>query len=311
MNNSHFAGSDNGENIEPGKLKREATMIKKLPIIPQGKVLTNGDINGRKDKVKLNANCDQHRNGGPSSNGTTLCNEVDFVEYGLFKVNLVEYGLCKMNFVKYGLCNMNFLEYRLCKYGLCKMNFVEYGLCKMNFVEYGLCKVNFVEYGLCEVNFLEYRLCKVNFVEYGLCKVNSAKNNLTDEDDYKIDNQEQEEEKEQKRRERKLRKREEEQEEILEVGADGKMRLKKKKFDLQDLDNETLRKLGIDPSLSNVEIAKRLKALFGDQIQITDGGRIIGTKHVDDFDSDMDDDMLADQEDLDLSTLCLFTQHMV
>lgn len=44
------------------------------------------------------------------------------------------------------------------------------------------------------------------------------------------------------------------------------------------------------------------QALFGDQIQITDGGRIIGTKHVDDFDSDMDDDMLADQEDLDLTT---------
>lgn len=56
-----------------------------------------------------------------------------------------------------------------------------------------------------------------------------------------------------------LSEQEEEKEEILEVGADGKMRLKKKKFDLQDLDNETLRKLGIDPSLSNVEIAKRLK----------------------------------------------------
>ena len=43
------------------------------------------------------------------------------------------------------------------------------------------------------------------------------------------------------------------------MGPDGKLRLKKKVIDLKDLDDETLRKLGIDPTLSAKEIAKKLK----------------------------------------------------
>ncbi|XP_033745323.1 LOW QUALITY PROTEIN: uncharacterized protein LOC117330881 [Pecten maximus] len=90
---------------------------------------------------------------------------------------------------------------------------------------------------------------------------------------------------------------------VIEVGADGKLRLKKKKIDLSELDDATLRRLGIDPSLSAIEIAKKLKEMFGDDVKLTIGGEVIGTKGVDEFDSDMDDDKLADQEDLDLTTL--------
>ena len=48
-------------------------------------------------------------------------------------------------------------------------------------------------------------------------------------------------------------------ESVIEVGADGKLRLKKKKIDLKDFDDDTLRKLGIDPNLSKQEITRRLK----------------------------------------------------
>lgn len=48
---------------------------------------------------------------------------------------------------------------------------------------------------------------------------------------------------------------------MLERGADGKLRPKKKKIDINDLDADTLRKLGIDPNLSKKEIAKKLKVL--------------------------------------------------
>lgn len=48
---------------------------------------------------------------------------------------------------------------------------------------------------------------------------------------------------------------------VLERGADGKLRPKKKKIDINDLDADTLRKLGIDPNLSKKEIAKKLKVL--------------------------------------------------
>ena len=45
----------------------------------------------------------------------------------------------------------------------------------------------------------------------------------------------------------------------MEIGADGKLRPKKKKIDINELDADTLRKLGIDPNLSKKEIAKKLK----------------------------------------------------
>lgn len=48
---------------------------------------------------------------------------------------------------------------------------------------------------------------------------------------------------------------------MLERGADGKLRPKKKKININDLDADTLRKLGIDPNLSKKEIAKKLKVL--------------------------------------------------
>ncbi|XP_061187777.1 uncharacterized protein LOC133195840 [Saccostrea echinata] len=90
---------------------------------------------------------------------------------------------------------------------------------------------------------------------------------------------------------------------VMERGADGKLRPKKKKIDVNELDADTLRKLGIDPNLSKKEIAKKLKELFGDDIQVTDGGEVIGTKGINEFDPDMTDDQLADMEDLDLSTI--------
>ncbi|XP_078339440.1 uncharacterized protein LOC111107058 isoform X2 [Crassostrea virginica] len=90
---------------------------------------------------------------------------------------------------------------------------------------------------------------------------------------------------------------------VMEIGADGKLRPKKKKIDINELDADTLRKLGIDPNLSKKEIAKKLKELFGDDIKITDGDDVIGTKGIDEFDQDLTDEQLAEMEDLDLSTI--------
>lgn len=146
---------------------------------------------------------------------------------------------------------------------------------------------------------------------------------------------------------------------VLERGADGKLRPKKKRIDINDLDADTLRKLGIDPNLSKVEIARKLKVyeglkvqkllnvpayfnlkfviyflwysemklsvysiitinklkisdnslyltvcqeIFGDDIKLTDGDDVIGTKGIDEFDPDMTDEQLAEMEDLDLTT---------
>lgn len=52
--------------------------------------------------------------------------------------------------------------------------------------------------------------------------------------------------------------------EQFEVGADGKIRLKpgKKKIDLDKLTDDDLRRLGIDPTLSKAEIARRLKVTY-------------------------------------------------
>ena len=49
--------------------------------------------------------------------------------------------------------------------------------------------------------------------------------------------------------------------EQFEVGADGKIRLKpgKKKIDLSKLTDDDLRRMGIDPTLSKAEIARRIK----------------------------------------------------
>lgn len=45
-----------------------------------------------------------------------------------------------------------------------------------------------------------------------------------------------------------------------------------------------------------------LQELFGDDIKITDGDDVIGTKGIDEFDQDLTDEQLAEMEDLDLST---------
>ncbi|CAG2254687.1 unnamed protein product [Mytilus edulis] len=93
--------------------------------------------------------------------------------------------------------------------------------------------------------------------------------------------------------------------EQFEVGADGKIRLKpgKKKIDLDKLTDDDLRRLGIDPTLSKAEIARRLKEKFGDDIDITEGKKKIGTKNMDDYGSDANTDDMANDSDLDVSTL--------
>ena len=50
---------------------------------------------------------------------------------------------------------------------------------------------------------------------------------------------------------------------IFEIGKDGKLILKKKKIDLNNITAAELRALGIDPTLSAVEIAKKLKVRLG------------------------------------------------
>lgn len=90
----------------------------------------------------------------------------------------------------------------------------------------------------------------------------------------------------------------------FEVGADGKIRLRdgKKKIDLSKLTDDDLRKLGIDPTLDKKEIARLLKEKFGKDIAITDGDRIIPTRRLSDY-SDANTDDLANDDDLDLTTL--------
>jgi len=95
----------------------------------------------------------------------------------------------------------------------------------------------------------------------------------------------------------------------LVAGPDGKIRLRdgKKKIDLSKLTDDDLRKLGIDPTLDKKEIARLLKEKFGNDIQITDGGKVIPIRRASEFGSDADTDDLADAEDLDISTCKCFS----
>lgn len=91
----------------------------------------------------------------------------------------------------------------------------------------------------------------------------------------------------------------------FEVGADGKIRLRdgKKKIDLSKLTDDDLRKLGIDPTLDKKEIARLLKEKFGPDVAITMNDRVIGTKRASEYGSDANTDDLADDDELDISTL--------
>ncbi|KAK7484146.1 hypothetical protein BaRGS_00024635 [Batillaria attramentaria] len=91
----------------------------------------------------------------------------------------------------------------------------------------------------------------------------------------------------------------------FEVDEKGQLRLKqgKKKIDLSKLTDEDLRRLGIDPNLSKQEIARLLKEKFGDDIQIVDHKKKVGTKRLSEYGSSVDTDDLADDSDLDISTL--------
>ncbi|XP_012945585.1 trichohyalin, partial [Aplysia californica] len=92
---------------------------------------------------------------------------------------------------------------------------------------------------------------------------------------------------------------------MIEMDESGKLRLKRgKKIDLSKMSDEMLRKLGIDPNLTAKEKAKLLRAMFGEDIMITDNGYVIGTKGIDEYDQDeITDEMLAADMNLDLETL--------
>ncbi|XP_046563193.1 uncharacterized protein LOC124272090 isoform X4 [Haliotis rubra] len=91
----------------------------------------------------------------------------------------------------------------------------------------------------------------------------------------------------------------------FEVDEKGQIKLKegKKKIDLSKLTADDLRKLGIDPNLSKHEIARLLKEKFGGAIQIVDKKKTVGTKKLGEYDSDVNTDDLANDSDLDVSTL--------
>ncbi|XP_067932252.1 myosin-2 heavy chain-like [Watersipora subatra] len=91
----------------------------------------------------------------------------------------------------------------------------------------------------------------------------------------------------------------------FEKGADGKLRLRpgRNKIDIDKLTADDLRALGIDPNMSKQDIARALKAKFGDSIEITKGGQRVGLKNLADYGSDADTDDLANDSDLDTSTL--------
>ncbi|XP_041349516.1 uncharacterized protein LOC121368836 [Gigantopelta aegis] len=89
----------------------------------------------------------------------------------------------------------------------------------------------------------------------------------------------------------------------FEVDEKGEIKLKhgKKKIDLSKLTHDDLRKLGIDPNLSKQEIARQLQERFG--IRVVDKGKKIGTKRLEDYGSNADTDELANDSDLDITTL--------
>ncbi|XP_050412857.2 uncharacterized protein LOC126827500 isoform X2 [Patella vulgata] len=91
----------------------------------------------------------------------------------------------------------------------------------------------------------------------------------------------------------------------FEVDEAGMLKLKagRKKIDISRLTNDALLKLGIDPNASKEEIARKLKEMFGDDLVITDEHGKIGTKRLAEYGSDVDDDALAADSDLDISTL--------
>ena len=61
----------------------------------------------------------------------------------------------------------------------------------------------------------------------------------------------------------------------FEKGPDGKLRLRagKTKIDIDKLTADDLRALGIDPNMSKQDIARALKAKFGDSLTIVKGGQ--------------------------------------
>ncbi|XP_059175867.1 uncharacterized protein LOC131955682 [Physella acuta] len=91
----------------------------------------------------------------------------------------------------------------------------------------------------------------------------------------------------------------------FEVDEKGQIKLRqgKKKIDLSKLTDDDLRRLGIDPTLSKQEIARLLKEKFGDDIEIVDENVKIGTKRLSQYGSEVDTDDLADDSDLDITTL--------
>ncbi|GFS03619.1 hypothetical protein ElyMa_001154700 [Elysia marginata] len=82
-----------------------------------------------------------------------------------------------------------------------------------------------------------------------------------------------------------------------------KLRVGKKKIDLSKLTDEDLIRLGIDPTLSKQEIARRLKEKFGQDIEIVDAKKKVGTRRLSEYGSSVDTDDLAGDSDLDISTL--------
>ncbi|KAH9510115.1 hypothetical protein Btru_043506 [Bulinus truncatus] len=91
----------------------------------------------------------------------------------------------------------------------------------------------------------------------------------------------------------------------FEVDEKGQIKLRpgRKKIDLSKLTDDDLRRLGIDPNLSKQEIARLLKQKFGDDIEIFDENKKVGTKRLSQYGSDADTDDLANDSDLDISTL--------
>lgn len=91
----------------------------------------------------------------------------------------------------------------------------------------------------------------------------------------------------------------------FDADEDGRPILKqgKQKIDLSKLSKADLQRMGIDPTLSKQDIARKLKEKFGAFVKITSSGEKVATKKIEDYPSDVDTDDLADDSDLDVTTL--------
>lgn len=78
----------------------------------------------------------------------------------------------------------------------------------------------------------------------------------------------------------------------------------KKAIDINKISLDDLRKLGLNlDNMTKEEIATKIKEKFGKNVQVKKGGKTVGLKRIEDYGKEQNSDDLANDSDLDTSTL--------